>query len=89
MATPDPSASHTSAAQRRLLHLSAIAGRTAADEGRILAAARDRWDRVETSMASLRPRVDTDPDAASRYQALVLERGQLQQIISQAQKVLA
>ena len=87
MAKADPSTPHIEAARRRLVHLHGIAGRTAATEARTEAAARERLEAVGADLDSLRPRVNTDPDAASRYQALVLERGQLQRIVTQAQQV--
>ena len=87
MAKPDPATVHIDAARRRLVHLHGIAGRTAATEARILDAARDRLEAVARDLTSLRARVNTDPDAATRYQALVLERGQLHRIVTQAQQV--
>lgn len=88
MPSPDPSAPHIAAARRRLAHLSGLRARTAAAEARILDAARARLDAVDADLVRLRPRVNTDPHAAERYQALVLERGQLHRVASQSQQVM-
>lgn len=85
----EPSQQHVEAAKRRLVHLSGISARTAADEGRILDAAEHRLGVVQQDLATLRPRVNADPAAAARYQDLVLESGQLARVVAQAKKVLS
>lgn len=79
---------HIGAAGKRLGHLAGLAARTDAAERKILEAAQEMLAKVEEDLPKLRARVQTDPEAADRYQALTLERGQLQQVIAQAQKVL-
>ena len=87
MASP-PSSDHINAAKRRLAHLSGLSARTADAERRILTSAEHRHTVVLADMDRLRPRVNTDPSAATAYQAAVLEAGQLAQVIASAQKVL-
>lgn len=88
MAKSGPS-EHIEAAKRRLIHLSGLTGKVDGAERRILEAAEHRLAAVSADLASLRPRVNTDPAAAGRYQDLVLERGQLAQVIASAKRSLA
>lgn len=79
---------HIGAAGKRLGHLAGLAHRTEAAERAILAHATEMLAKVEADLPKLRPRVQTDPEAASRYQELTMERGRLEQIIAQARKTL-
>ena len=73
------------AARTRLVHLAAVAERSNQAERRIHDAAVDRRSIVERELQTLRPRVNLDDAAAERYQALILERGQLDTVIASAQ----
>ena len=89
MSTPAPADRHIEAAKRRLAHLGALSARTVETERKILAAAEDRLAAVEADRASLRSRALIDPAAADRYQALTLERGQIETVIGRAREALA
>lgn len=79
---------HIAATRARLAHLGELAERTAATERNILAAAEDRLKAVMADLDTLRARVNLDPDAAERYAARTLERGQLETVIARARQVL-
>ncbi|WP_431860155.1 hypothetical protein [Azospirillum sp.] len=79
---------HIEAAKRRLVHLAGLAEKTAETERRILAAAEERLAAVCADLDKLRPRALTDQDAGEQYQALTLERGQLETVIARAREVL-
>ena len=80
---------HSAAAARRLAHLAGIGARTHAAEQRILEGATARRAHVDEQLARLRPRAIQDPAAGSQYQELTLERGQLDTVIAQSQRVLS
>ena len=80
---------HIDAAKRRLAHLGGLSARTAETERRILAAASERLSAVEADIATLRPRALIDHAAGDRYQALALERGQIETVIGRARAALA
>ena len=80
---------HIEAAGARLAHLAGLAERTHDADRRILEAAQHRLAAVVADLGTLRPRVNLDDTAAARYQALTLERGQLETVIGQAAAVLA
>lgn len=61
-------------------HQSAVAS-----ERHILAAAQDRLQHVQKELGALKPRAVLDDAAGDRYQALILERGQLEQVIALAE----
>lgn len=73
---------HIDAARRRLAHLQGLSDQTHGTEKRIRDAAADRLGHVEESIAKLRPRVHTDPQAAEKYQALIAERGTLETVLA-------
>ena len=83
------SSDHLEAARARLTHLGGLSAHTAAVEGKILESAEARLSVVEQDIATLRPRVNLDGDAAEKYQALVLERGQLKIVIARAGEALS
>jgi len=56
-----------------------------ASERLLLTAARDREAKVQAQIERLRPTVLTHPQDGDRYQALIAERGQLQQTIALAE----
>jgi hypothetical protein len=74
--------------RRQLGELGALATRTEADERRILEAAEKRLERVEGELDSARAVAMGAPADADRYQALIEERGRLNQVIAQARAVL-
>jgi hypothetical protein len=80
---------HIEAAKMRLAHLGGLAAKTAADERRILDAAEARLHEVDGQLTQLRPRAVADAAAGDAYERLTMERGQLQIVIAQAQRVLA
>jgi hypothetical protein len=80
---PSP-ARHVEAAKARLCHLAGIAARTRDAEQSIHDIAEKRLAAVEASLTQLRPRAISDREAGDQYQSLMLERGQLQVVISQA-----
>lgn len=87
--TNRPSSSeHIDAAAARLAHLGALSAHTDSVERNILAAAEKRLEIVEADLSSLRPRVNLEEGAASRYQELVLERGNLNLVIARAKEAL-
>lgn len=57
-------------------------------EKKILVAATHRLDAVNAEIDGLRKKVLTDPAASERYQALIMERGRLQQTIQQAHQAI-
>lgn len=57
-------------------------------EKKILVAATHRLDAVNAEIDGIRKKVLTDPAASDRYQALIMERGRLQQTITKAQQTL-
>ena len=71
-----------------MVHLSGLNERTQATEKAILSAAMARRDAVNRDIDDLRPRVNLDGGAAEQYQALILERGQLDTVIAASQAVL-
>ena len=75
---------HIAAAKTRLAHLSGLQDRTAQAEQRIHDAAVARRVDVDSDLNRLRPRVHLAGDAAEQYQALILERGQLDTVIANA-----
>ena len=54
-------------------------------EQRILSAAQDRLSKVQQHLKTVRPQAVIDQDAGERYLDLILERGQLQQVIALAE----
>lgn len=84
-----PAGKHIDGAKRRLAHLAGLAATTADTERRILAAAEHRLAAVDADLGALRPRTVIDPDAADRYRALTLERGQIEIVIGRAREHLA
>lgn len=76
-------------ARRQLNGLQLLAYKTEQAERRILQAAEERLDAVQSELGTLRPRVLADADAAERYQALILERGKLQQVIARSRQHLS
>ena len=73
---------HIGAARLRLTHLAGLSAETAAAEQRILDGASGRLDQVNADLETLRPRAAQDGEAGERYQALMLERGQLEQVVA-------
>ena len=86
---PAKTEKHASAAARRLAHLAGLAAITHGAEQRILDGATERHATVQRELVQLRPRARQDLAAGDRYQALTLERGQLETVIAQAQSHLA
>ena len=84
--TPDQ---RLAGARRRLVHLAGLADKTHQTEKAILAAALDRLSAVQADLATLRPRVLVDTAAGDRYQALTMERGQLETVIARARQATA
>lgn len=84
----EPSSAHLDAARARLADLGGLSAHTADTERRILEAAEHRLEAVQADLDKLRPRVNLDDDAADRYSALVLERGQLSTVIAQSREAL-
>lgn len=76
-------------ARRQLSGLQLLAYKTEQAERRILQAAEERLDAVQSEIGTLRPRALADADAAERYQALILERGKLQQVIARSRQHLS
>lgn len=81
-------ATHIDAARTRLGHLGGLAARTDAAERNILKAAEKRLEAIRADLDRLRARVHTDEAAATQYQALTLEAGQLETIRQQARQNL-
>jgi glutathione S-transferase len=72
----------TSGIRQKLSELNGLSLKSQAADRRIAEAAEDRLRVVEAEIQKLRPTVLTDPSAADRYQALILERGRLQTLLS-------
>ena len=89
MTQPALSDDHIDAAGSRLVDLTALSHRTQEAERRILARATERMGDIQADLAKLAPRVVADADAARRYEALLVERGQLALIIARAQETSA
>lgn len=80
----------TQALRGQLAELSALQSRTDADERKILSSATQRLGAVNAMLKLAEPGArQGDADAEAQYQALVLERGQLNIVISKARQVLA
>jgi hypothetical protein len=79
---------HIAGTKSRLAQLAGLAARTEAAERRIAGAAEDRRAALCADLDKLRPRVHLDPGAAEQYQALVLERGQIDTVLANARRVL-
>ena len=71
---------HTQLLNVERAHQSAVAS-----ERRILVAAQNRLQQVQTDLAALKPRAVLDDTVGQRYLALIQERGQLQQVIAMAE----
>jgi hypothetical protein len=74
--------------RKRISNLEGIALRTRAVEKKILEGAEQRLEVINKELAGLQPRVMTSDDFVRRYQELVLERGRVQMVIAQAEKIL-
>lgn len=57
-------------------------------EKKILLSATHRLDVVNAEIDGIHNKVLTDPAASERYQALIMERGRLQQTIQKAQQTI-
>lgn len=57
-------------------------------EKKILVSATHRLDAVNEEIDGIKKKVLTDPAASERYQALIMERGRLQQTIQKAQQTI-
>lgn len=57
-------------------------------EKKILVSATHRLDAVNAEIDGIHTKVLTDPAASERYQALITERGRLQQTIQKAQQTI-
>lgn len=80
---------HVERTRRNLGELHGLAGKTEADERRILARAEARLEEVNAMIERQRTGIDGAPDAAQdRYTALITERGQLGVVIAKARKSL-
>jgi hypothetical protein len=78
MASIHTAAAHAEAARRGI----------DADEHRILAKAQKRLEAVNLRLRAIRPTATTEQEAGIEYQALVSERGTLQQVIERARRNL-
>lgn len=76
------------ALRTQLADLAVLQARTDADERKILAAALKRHDEVQAALEQARAAAEADDAAADRYQALVLEYGQLNIVIAKARAAL-
>ena len=79
---------HIEAARLRLTHLAALGAETEEAERRILAGATARLEQVEGDLNKLRGRAVGDDGAGEQFERLMLERGQLQIVISSARQAL-
>jgi hypothetical protein len=82
------SSTHVDAARARLANLGGLADKTTHAERAILQAADDRRAAIQADIEKLRPRVNLDQAAADQYQALILERGQLDTVAAQSRAAL-
>lgn len=72
----------------RIAALSALAVKTQQTERRILEQAERRLGEIAGRLDEIRPRVLLDDALADEYQRLILERGKLDIVVSQARRVL-
>jgi hypothetical protein len=79
---------YTSGIRRQLAALHGLDRQTAKSERAILDASSGRLQEVQKEIEALRPAVSIDPLAAQRYEALVMERGRLNQIIERSESVV-
>ncbi len=70
--------------KHKLADLSRLGAVTDATDKAIVSAARERLERVNKDIEKLRPRALTDEAVAEHYQALILERGKLHQVMGKA-----
>lgn len=66
----------------RLADLSALSARQAADDDAIVTAAIERIRQIDGELDDLMPKVASDDAASVQYQALIKERGTLQQTLA-------
>lgn len=74
---------HTAALRAQLTDLAGMRAAAQHADGQIVAAAAKRLDAVTADLEKLRPRVHLDEEAARRYEALTLERGRLERILTE------
>lgn len=76
--------------RRHLTELSAMAAKTEAAERRILAQAQRHLSEVEARIKKLRsPAMVPGAAEAEEYQQAIMDRGRLNQVIAQAEKLLS
>lgn len=78
----DPYAKHRATIHNRLLDIARQSARCDAADEAIRKAAEQRLAKVEQLIKELRPKALADDKAGEQYQALILERGQLRQVLS-------
>lgn len=80
---------HIDKARESLGDLAGLSAKTEAAEKRILEAAQQRLEAVQTEIKRSRKGVEFGPDKAQeRYLALIKERGQLQSVIARSEEAL-
>lgn len=77
----DPLKKHRTRIHNRLLDIARQSARCDAADESIRKAAEQRLAKVEKLIAELRPKALADDKAGEQYQALILERGQLHQLL--------
>jgi hypothetical protein len=78
---------HIAAAKLRLGHLAGLSARTDDSEHSILEAAQDKCAAIQVDLDKLHQRALTNPEAARQYESMLVERGQLENIIAHARLV--